>query len=443
MDINTIIVILSLSSVSYVVYRTHGENTPLFLLMATLSLFMILSSVKRLLNNNNNKVQEKFVAIDASGATCEHRKDGKTVTKGCYYNSCHAPMPKDGKCPGTIEEYRNKIAKEKNLEGGEVEAVMGDAQPVSDEEKTVEEEQTAEEEKTLQEEEKKKPVEKLPECSANFINELLFLLPRFSDIEIKSIEEGRTKEIPINNGPYNVEKLRPCFNQSNYIKLQNKIHNYIVENPNDLNTNCVILRGAQSVSKNIFTKNFLGEILSKISCIYDCKLEGGIDSFESDFLKNSAGPYEKERTEYMKTYKKGYVETCPNQTQEQEQEQKQEQEQEQKQEQAPQKLSQRDKELQLPGNYAPNSGYVVIPKKGPPIFDFYNSSHTNISNLNFKSRDEMIETCKKYVCNRSPAEIQAYKYLGKNVDGLDWWNEASKSTLSTPDNRLLQTRENI
>jgi hypothetical protein len=91
----------------------------------------------------------------------------------------------------------------------------------------------------------------------------------------------------------------------------------------------------------------------------------------------------------------------------------------------------------IPPEKGPRDGFIIIPGKGKqPIYNYFDSNVSNINGLNFNNRDDFIEYSKKYVCNRSPHEIQAYKILGENVNKLDWWVDASRTHKPTPDNKL-------
>ena len=219
----------------------------------------------------------------------------------------------------------------------------------------------------------------------------------------------------------------------------------MVADPNKLRNLCVIIKGAYEISNSNYAKTILGDVLKLVRpessslsmCHADCsEMKNDISSFESQFISNAADTsFITSKNKYLDMYKENYEQTCQNQEQEEQKPDKNQKSQENNNKNTP-------KEFTLPGSMKDKSGYLIIPPKGKgqPIFDFYDSTHSNLDNMTFSKRSEFINAAKRYVCNRSQNEIQAFEVLGEGVDKLDWYNDISKTVEPTPDNKISNTR---
>jgi len=276
------------------------------------------------------------------------------------------------------------------------------------------------------------------------IQNLLYIIPQLNDIQIDMISNGKIKELMIEGNKYDFTNLEKFFDILNKNLIVDRIKNYLIADPNKLRNLCVIIKGAFEISNSNYAKTILGDVLKLVRpesnslsmCHADCsEMKNDISSFESQFISNAADTsFITSKNKYLDMYKENYEKTCQNQEQE-----------EQKPEiQKPEETNNKNtpKEFTLPGSMKDKSGYLIIPPKGKgqPIFDFYDSTHSNLDNMTFSKRSEFINAAKRYVCNRSQNEIQAFEVLGEGVDKLDWYNDISKTVEPTPDNKISNTR---
>ena len=276
------------------------------------------------------------------------------------------------------------------------------------------------------------------------IQNLLYIIPQLNDIQVDMISNGKIKELMLEGNKYDFTNLEKFFDILNKNLVVDRIKNYLIADPNKLRNLCVIIKGAYEISNSNYAKTILGDVLKLVRpessslsmCHADCsEMKNDISSFESQFISNAADTsFITSKNKYLEMYKENYNKTCQNQEQEDEKPESQKSE-ETNNKNIP-------KEFTLPGSMKDKSGYLIIPPKGKgqPIFDFYDSTHSNLDNMTFSKRSEFINAAKRYLCNRSQNEIQAFEVLGEGVDKLDWYNDISKTVEPTPDNKVSKTR---
>ena len=88
------------------------------------------------------------------------------------------------------------------------------------------------------------------------------------------------------------------------------------------------------------------------------------------------------------------------------------------------------------GSFVPEkNGYVIIAKdkQKPEIFDLKEAAKIKdgqvikTKGLEKQKRQDLINKCNKYICNKRPEHVQAYTELGEKVEDLDWWNSTNSS----------------
>ena len=81
------------------------------------------------------------------------------------------------------------------------------------------------------------------------------------------------------------------------------------------------------------------------------------------------------------------------------------------------------------------NGYIIIgdDKKYNDIYDLKEAVKDKVSE-EVKARDqirikrqELINKCNRYICNKSQQHIQAYEEIGEKVEDLDWWKATSQN----------------
>ncbi len=362
-------------------------------------MFVVLLSIYFIMISTKKILYEKFTQLK-----CRRRDVNGTETMGCYYDnviqdagvssgSCFYSLPKNKECPSTYNEYRQLVSQVKGISEEGEEGEESDIIQLPDN----------------------------PECD---LEEILYIMPQLTDEQIKQIKKDEINTLSLNGKDINIEDIKKCL--SNKDSLKSKLLSELrTENFEDASENnidatlafkqkCALLRGAAENSNNQFIRDLLSEIVSDIRCELDCEMKDTILNNLESKLTSNAGDYSEEKKSYFKAYQNLYNAKCE----------------------AENAKNDSENEDRLRKN-TPKDGYVIIPGKGkPPIYNFYDSNVSNIDGLSFNNRDEFIEYSKKYVCNRSPHELQAYKTLGEKVNNLDWWNDASKSHTGTPDNKL-------
>ena len=374
-------------------------------------LFVVVFAIYFILISTKKNLYEKFETLK-----CRKKDDKGVEIMGCYYDnviqdagvssgSCFYSIPQDKECPATYDEYKKLVKK-------------------------AEENQKAEKSENSEKEEELILPENIkePECD---LDEILYIMPQLSDEQIEKIENDKINSLSINGKEINVKDIKKCLENKSSLKDQ-LLQELKTENFEDAKENnidemlvfkqkCSLLRGAAENSNNQFIRDLLSEAVQDMKCELDCKMKDTILNNLESKLTSFGSDYKAEKTSYFNAYKNLYNAKCEAE--------------------AAKQKNESDEKLK---NNTPKDGYVIIPGKGqPPIYNFYDANVSNLDGLSFKNRDEFIEYSKKYVCNRSPHELQAYKELGEKVNNLDWWNDASKSHLSTPDNKLNLNRVSI
>ena len=362
-------------------------------------MFVVLLSIYFIMISTKKILYEKFTQLK-----CRRRDVNGTETIGCYYDnviqdagvssgSCFYSLPADKECPSTYNEYKQLVSKVKGT------SEMGEESEESD-------------------------IIQLPENPECDLEEILYIMPQLTDKQIKQIENNEINTLSLNGKDINIEDIKKCL--SNKDSLKSKLLSELrTENFEDAAENnidatlafkqkCALLRGAAENSNNQLIRDLLSEIVSDIKCELDCEMKDTILNNLESKLTSNAGDYSEEKKSYFKAYQNLYNAKCE-----------------------AEKAKKDSENADSLRKNTPKDGYVIIPGKGkPPIYNFYDSNVSNVDGLSFNNRDEFIEYSKKYVCNRSPHELQAYKTLGEKVNSLDWWNDASKSHIGTPDNKL-------
>ena len=54
-------------------------------------------------------------------------------------------------------------------------------------------------------------------------------------------------------------------------------------------------------------------------------------------------------------------------------------------------------------------------------------SRTDETSGEKQKRQDLINKCNKYICNKRPEHVQAYTELGEKVEDLDWWNNTNSN----------------
>jgi len=369
-------------------------------------MFVVLLSIYFIMISTKKILYEKF-----SQLKCRKRDENGAEIMGCYYDnviqdagvssgSCFYSLPKNKECPSTYEEYKKLVSQVKSVsEEGEEGGEEGEENDIV--------ELPSQPEK--------------PECD---LEEILYIMPQLTDEQIKQLEKDEINTLSLNGKDINVADIKKCLKNKESLKskllaeLRTENFEDVEENNMDatlaFKQKCALLRGAGENSNNQFIRDLLSEMVKDIKCELDCKMKDTILNNLESKLTSGAGDYSEEKKSYFKAYQNLYNAKCEAED--------------------AKKSSENADKLR---KNTPKDGYVIIPGKGkPPIYNFYDSNVSNVDGLSFNNRDEFIEYSKKYVCNRSPHELQAYKTLGEKVNGLDWWNDASKSHMGTPDNKL-------
>lgn len=369
-------------------------------------MFVVLLSIYFIMISTKKILYEKFTQLK-----CRKRDDNGVEVMGCYYDnviqnagvssgSCFYSLPKNKECPSTYEEYKKLVSKVKGIseegeEGEENNIIELPSQPEN------------------------------PECD---LEEILYIMPQLTDEQIKKLENNEINTLSLNGKDINIEDIKKCLLNKDSLKskLLSELRTENFEDASENNIDatlafkqkCALLRGAAENSNNQFIRDLLSEIVSDIKCELDCEMKDTILNNLESKLTSNAGNYSEEKKSYFKAYQNLYNAKCE-----------------------AEKSKKDSEDADRLRKNTPKDGYVIIPGKGkPPIYNFYDSNVSNVDGLSFNNRDEFIEYSKKYVCNRSPHELQAYKTLGEKVNSLDWWNDASKSHIGTPDNKLNLNR---
>lgn len=362
-------------------------------------MFVVLLSIYFIMISTKKILYEKFTQLK-----CRKRDVNGTEIMGCYYDnviqdagvssgSCFYSLPADKECPSTYNEYKQLVSKVKGT------SEMGEESEESD-------------------------IIQLPENPECDLEEILYIMPQLTDKQIKQIENNEINTLSLNGKDINIEDIKKCLSNKDSLKskllseLRTENFEDAVENNIDatlaFKQKCALLRGAAENSNNQLIRDLLSEIVRDIRCELDCEVKDTILNNLESKLTSNAGDYSEEKKSYFNAYKNLYNSKCE-----------------------AEKAKKDSENADRLRKNTPKDGYVIIPGKGkPPIYNFYDSNVSNVDGLSFNNRDEFIEYSKKYVCNRSPHELQAYKTLGEKVNSLDWWNDASKSHIGTPDNKL-------
>lgn len=389
--------LLGLSALYYVVnknYKITNMTKPNDFIICLVVLFIIyylLHSLNINLNPQNNI--ENF----NDGEKCEKTVDGKKVY-GCFYENedktegtCYWDLPLNKECPNTYEEYITMID---NEEDNKV--------VVSNNKDNKEDNEDNKEQNGI--------------CN---IDLLLYVLPKLDDSQIDKILDNSIKKFRFNGEDYDIENIKNCIEDRNSIRT--KLINHIVSeefqnqnnNSNEFKNNyksfkekCSILQGALNISNNEYTTNLLKDVLENVRCTYDCTdYKNDLNNIENT-INNTSSKFKEIDQNYFNSYKLSFDKKCEKDIEEKEEE-----------------LKENSKKLRNSIKSNTDAMDEISEENNKKIINNIDTSNEIVT---FNNRNDFIDNARRYICNRSNEEIQAYRVLGDKVSKLEWWNNSAQ-----------------
>ena len=390
--------LLGLSALYYVVNKNYKitnitkPNDFIICLVVLFIIYYLLNSLNINLNSQNNI--ENF----NDGEKCEKTEDGKKVY-GCFYENedktegtCYWNLPLDKECPNTYEEYISMI---NNEEDDKILVSNKEGNNKDNNEDNNEQNGT---------------------CN---IDLLLNVLPKLDDSQIDKILDNSIKKFRFNGEDYDIENIKNCIEDRNSIRtklinhivseeFQNKNNNFneFKSNYKSFKEKCSILQGALNISNNEYTTNLLKDVLENVRCTYDCTdYKNNLNNIENT-INNTSSKFKEIDQNYFNSYKLSFNKKCEKDIEDKEEE-----------------LKENSKKLKNSIKSNTDAMNEIGEENKGKIMNNIDTSNEIVT---FNNRNDFIDNAKRYVCNRTNEEIQAYRVLGDKVSKLDWWNNSAQ-----------------